>query len=119
MSYYDDLILGGIYEQPPSFGQNLNGYADDLIYVGPFADTPVPPTPDVTPTGGGGGKRKKRGRVIRFSDLDERERIEALAAVKVKSFSPIERAAVNLGEADEDDQDDDAILLAAAMRIWH
>ncbi len=69
-------------------------------------------------TGGGTSKRRKKGKVIRWSDLDERERIEALAAITVKPFSPIEQAAVNLGNADEDEIDeDDAILIALTTRL--
>ena len=70
-------------------------------------------------TGGGTSRKRKKGRVIRWSDLDERERIEALAAIQTKPFTPLEQAAINLGESDEEDQDDDALILAAAMRTLH
>lgn len=80
--------------------------------------TPIPPV--VAPTGGGGKRKRKHGRVIKWSDLDERERIEALAAIPVKPFDKIERAAVALGNADEEDIDnDDAILMAVVTRLLH
>ena len=67
----------------------------------------------------GGGTSKRRGRVIRFSDLTERERIEALKDIQVRPFTPIEQAAANLAVASEDDADDDEAILLALMRILH
>ncbi len=58
-AYYDDLILGGIYEQPAVFGQNLNGYADDLIYVGALVGTPIPPITIPAPQASGLGSINK------------------------------------------------------------
>lgn len=67
----------------------------------------------------GGTSKRRRNKVIRFSDLDERERIEALAAIEVRPFTPLEQAAVDLGEDPEDEQRDDELILMALMRIWH
>lgn len=83
------------------------------------SDAPPPP-PVVDQPGGGSSRRKKRGRVIRFSDLDERERQEALAAIPVRPFTEIEQAAVNLSEAEgEDETEDDELILMALMRVFH
>ena len=64
-----------------------------------------------------GGTSRRRGRVLRWSELDEYERREALAALPVRPFTPLEQAAVVLSEASETEQEDDEILLMALMRI--
>ncbi len=63
--------------------------------------------------------RKRKSKVIRFSDLDAIERQEALMAIPVKPFTPIEQAAVNLAEARDDEIEDDEIILLALTRILH
>ena len=77
-----------------------------------YFDTNCPPTT------GGGGKRRRRGKTIRFSDLDERERIEALASIPVRPYTPLEQAAVNLGEADESEMEEDEAILKALATLF-
>ena len=75
--------------------------------------------PAVIVVTGGGGKRKRKRKVIRYSELDEYERAEALRAIAVKPFTPIEQAAANIVDAPEDEQEDDILILAAISRILH
>lgn len=88
-----------------------------------FGTGGVTPTPSPTSVPGGSSKRdKKRKRVIHFSDLDERERIEALAQIPVKPFEPIEQAAVNLSEArgeEETEDDEDELTSMIILRMYH
>lgn len=69
--------------------------------------------------GGGTSSRRKKRRVIRLSDLDERERQEALASIPVRPFDDIERAAAELAEADEEEQEEDELILMAITRLYH
>jgi len=94
----------------------------------------IPPVvPEVT-TGGGTSKRdRQRKRVIRFSELDERQRREALAtalaAIAVRPFTPLEDAANTvaysggpLWDAENlanQNQEDDILILLTLARILH
>lgn len=60
---------------------------------------------------GGGTSKKKKTKLIRFSDLDARERIEALKTIPVKPF--ISQDVIII------EDDDDEILLMALTRILH
>ena len=71
------------------------------------------------PAGGTSKRKRRRATVIRFSDLDERERREALAAIPVKPFTPLEAAAVALAEDHDQEAEDDEITLSVLMRILH
>ena len=73
-----------------------------------------------TDTGGGGNrKRRKRGHTIHFSDLNERERIEALSKIRVKPFTRIEALAIEVGDAEEDAAEEDEILSAIVIKVLH
>ena len=72
-----------------------------------------------TPSQGGGTSKKKHGRVIRYSDLDAREREEALREIPVRPFTPIEAAAAKLALAHDENAEDDEIILLALIRTLH
>lgn len=79
-------------------------------------DTNCPPET----IGGGTSKRdlKRRKKLpLRWSDMDAIEREEAMRAIPVRPFTPIEQAAANLADASDDEAEDDEIILLAAIRV--
>lgn len=97
---------------------NISAGTGSRLVFRPIYPQVVIPVAVPEPTGGGTSKRKRRKYdVIHFSDLDERERREALARIPVKPFTPLEQAGydIEMGEYDEDDE----IILMALMRILH
>lgn len=69
-------------------------------------------------TGGHGGprRRKKRGKVIRYSDFDSRETYEKALAAALAVYVP---AVPEVFEAADDDEDDEALLQAVILTLMH
>lgn len=91
-----------------------------LVYRPVYPQVVVPPAPTPTEVPGGGTSKRdkrlaKRKRVIRFSDLDERERIEALKALPVRP-APIAPDPIPFDELPDED---DELFMLVLMRLLH
>lgn len=90
---------------------------------------PAPTTPVIDGAGNldwlnkGPGRKKRKSKVIRFSDFETREAYEAELQKAAEALAaqaiPVSSVSAETGAVEDDELEDDEILLMAIMRVIH